>query len=143
MSESKTAQAKRDVQTQERLVCWLSLIDKVGRCGPIKGMGELKLKNLSDESVDIRYQMSPLQYAELIVTGPGGEVVSEDRFGDRFSPMREEKVLRLTPGETFTSEVPLLSTVPRDKRLPGKYKVRAIYEYDGVRAESNEVSVVV
>jgi hypothetical protein len=106
-------------------------------------MGELELENLSHAAVEIRYQMSPLQYLELVVTGPSGTVVSEGHFGDRFSPMAVEGVLHLQPGEKFTGQVPLLATVPREKRSPGVYQVQAVYEYNGIRAVSDPVPVIV
>ena len=63
--------------------------------------------------------------------GPGGGIVSEGHFSDRFSPALEAAVLRLLPGEKFTSNVSLLATVPRDKRLPGRYTVQASYRFQG------------
>jgi hypothetical protein len=106
-------------------------------------MGELELENLSPTAVKIGYQMSPLQYLELVITGPAGTLVSEGHFGDRFSPMAAEAVLRLQPGETFCGQVPLLATVPREKLSPGVYRVQAVYEYNGIRAVSDPVPVTV
>ena len=125
------------------LVCRLHQKEAGGPRGPIPYMGELELVNLSPAILEIPYQMSPLQYLELKVTGPKGEMVSEGRYSDRFSPQAEEQVLRLVPGESFRSEVPLLSTVPRDKRKPGNYHVQAIYGWNGLQTASNVVTVAV
>jgi hypothetical protein len=111
--------------------------------GPLKNMGEVELENTSPALVEIPYQMSPLQYLDLFVTGPSGSLVSEGHFGDRFSPMRQEHVLRLQPGEKFRNDIPLLGTVPQEKRTAGVYKVQAVYEYDGIRVTSNMVEVIV
>jgi hypothetical protein len=103
----------------------------------------LELENVSQEVVEIPYQMSPLQYLDLVVTGPSGGVVSEGHFGNRFSPTGEERRSRLRPGEKFSGEVPLLGTVPPEKRCPGVYRVKELYEYNGARAVSEPVAVTV
>jgi hypothetical protein len=41
-------------------------------------------------------------------------------------------VLRLLPGETYTAKVPLLSTVPLEKRCPGVYAIRAVFAFNGL-----------
>jgi hypothetical protein len=130
-------------QAPIRMGCRLHPQEILGVRGPLEGMGELELENLSPGAVEIRYQMSPLQYLELTVTGPSGAVVSEGHFGDRFSPMAAERVLRLQPGEKFSGQVALLATVPREKRSPGVYRVQAVYEYNGIRAVSDPVPVTV
>jgi hypothetical protein len=135
--------AAQEAQTPVQLVCRLRRKEIVGARGPLMGWGELELENLSRDVVEIRYDMSPLQYLELVVTGPSGDVVSQGYFGNRFSPFGEERVLRLRPGETFTGEVPLLGTVPREKRPPGTYQVQAVYEYNGVRAASEPLPVTI
>jgi hypothetical protein len=104
-------------------------------------LGELELENLSDEVISIPYQMSPLQYLAFSVIGPSQREVSEGCFSDRFSPLREERVLSLRPGETFVSDVPLLGTVPREKRVPGTYRVQATFTWNGTRVVSNLVEV--
>lgn len=133
--------SSQEASSQVRLACRLRPKDVVGVRGSRKGMGELELENLSQEVVEIRYQMSPLQYLDLVVTGPSGAVISEGHFGDRFSPMAEEQTLLLQPAEKFTREVPLLGTVPREKRLAGVYRVQAVFEYNGTRAVSEPINV--
>jgi hypothetical protein len=124
-----------------RLACRIRPAAGAGARGPLPGVGEVELANLSADVVEIGYQMSPLQYLELVVVGPAGAVVSEGRFGDRFSPMRGEQVLRLRPGEKFRADVPLLGTVPRAKRSPGVYRVQAVYEYGDMRGVSDAVEI--
>jgi hypothetical protein len=125
-----------------KLACRLRWKEAVGVRGSMNGtLGELELENLSAQAIEIRYQMSPLQYLDLLVTRPSGGVVSERRFGDRFSPRAEEQVLRLGPGEKFISDVPLLGTVPREKRSPGLYLVQAFYETPAIKAASDPVEV--
>ncbi len=119
------------------LACRLRLKPAEG----LPGLGEVELENLSQETLVISYQMSPLQYLEFTVIGPSQQRASEGHFGDRFSPLREERVLALEPGEKFTADVPLLGTVPREKRIPGVYKVQAVFAYNGIHAASNTVEV--
>ncbi len=104
-------------------------------------MGEVELVNLSDVPLEIEYTMTPLQFLELEVAGPGGGIVSEGHFSDRFSPTRETAVLRLMPGEKFTSNVSLLATVPRERRLSGGYTVQASYRFQGRRVMAAPVTI--
>jgi hypothetical protein len=123
------------------LTCRLWPKEVIGRQGPVPNMGEVELENCSGTPVEIEYTMTPLQFLELVVIGPGGEVVSDGHFSDRFSPAREPAVLRLMPGEKFTSNVPLLATVPHEKRVPGTYTVQASYRLHGARVGAEPVTV--
>lgn len=144
MAESAAVtNSKKAEGTLNKLVCRLRAKEIMGKRGPLKGWGELELENQSEDPIDIRYQMSPLQYLDFVVVGPNGKKISGRRFGDQFSPMCEELTLRLAPGEKFLHDVPLLGTVSDEDRLPGVYKVQAIYEYGGIRAESQAITVKV
>jgi hypothetical protein len=138
-----TAVTGRRPASQAGLVCRLRPKAATGVRGPLRGVGELELENVSASPVEIAYQMSPLQFLDLIVTGPSGAVVSERHFADHLSPTAEERVLRLGPGEKYRGDVPLLVTVPREKRSPGVYRVQAVYEYQRIRALSDPVEVTV
>lgn len=133
--------ANPKARTHVRLACRLRQKAVINDRVPLQNQGELELENLSEDVVEIAYQMSPLQYLDLVVTGPSGSVISERYFGDRFSPMREERVLRLQSGEKFVHDVPLMGTVPREKRVAGVYKVQAVYEYEGGRVVSEPVEL--
>jgi hypothetical protein len=104
-------------------------------------MGEVELENGSAVPLEIEYTMTPLQFLELTVIGTGGRVVSEGHFSDRFSPTREPAVLRLSPGEKFRSNVALLATVPRSKRLPGTYTIHGSYRFQGIQVRAEPVTV--
>ncbi len=138
-----TKEARLDAESavQPPLSCRLRPTELLGREGPIPNMGELELENCSDAPLEIEYTMSPLQFLDLEVIGPGEEVISEGHFGDRFSPMRHPAVLRLLPGEKFTAQVALLATVPWEKRRPGTYTVRASYRFQGKRVFAEPVMV--
>ena len=130
MNEATTVSgAEARLQSPPPLTCRLRRKAGIGRQGPIPNLGEVELENCSAAPLEIEYTMTPLQFLDLEVIGPGGEVVSEGHFSDRFSPTLEPSVLRLAPGEKFTSNVSLLATVPRDKRLPGTYTVQASYRF--------------
>lgn len=115
----------------------------VDRRGAIRQMGELVLENRSSDLVDIAYNLTPLQHLDLDVFGPDGTLVSEGSISDFFSPTREPGHLRLSPGESFVAEVPLLATVPRERRLPGRYTVEASYRLDGWRIAAAPLAVEV
>jgi hypothetical protein len=132
MAEAATAaNAQAKSQNRPPLACTLRPKDVMARQGPVPHMGEFELENRSDVPLEIEYTMTPLQFLELEVIGMDGAVVSEGHFSDRFSPMREPAVLRLMPGEKFTSNVSLLATVSRSRRQPGTYTVRASYQFQG------------
>jgi hypothetical protein len=134
---------QQKVPARATLACRLRPKEVIGKRGPIKNQGELELENLSASVIEISYQMSPVQYLDLTVTGPSGEVVSEGHFGDHLSPMSKEEVLRLQPGEKFISIVPLLATLPDEQRAPGRYLVHAVYEYRDLRAATADPVEVV
>lgn len=107
-----------------------------GRASGSPLAGEIELENVSTSPVEIPIRTSPLQYLNLIVTNPDGRIVSTGHYGDLFSPGMEERLFRLLPGEKFTSPVSFLATVPVAQRRPGIYAIHAVYEVDGIRAES-------
>ncbi len=126
-----TASVQPKTQTQAPLACklWSKLV--IGRDGPLPNMGEVELENVSDAPLEIEYTMTPLQFLELEVIGPGGKTVSEGHFGDRFSPRLEPAVLRLMPGEKFIANVSLLATLPLERRVAGQYTIQASYRFRG------------
>lgn len=127
--------------SQPPLACRLRPKERFGRHGLISNLGEVELENCSAAPLEIEYTMTPLQFLELNVIGPDGRVLSEGHFSDRFSPARDPAVLRLMPGEKFTSEVALLATVPREKRVPGKYTVQASYRLQGIRIMAEPLTI--
>ncbi|GEM_PF-6169957 len=128
-------------QNPPPLACRLWPKEVIGRSGPVPNMAEVELENCSETPLVIEYTMTPLQFFELEVIGPDGGVVSEGNFSDRFSPTREPGLLRLMPGEKFTSNVSLLATVPCEKRLPGKYAIRGSYRFQGKRVMAEPLTV--
>jgi hypothetical protein len=105
--------------------------------------GEVELENTSPSVVELEVRSSPLQYLNLVTTGPSGAVVSDWYYGDLFSPLAEPYTFQLAPGEKFTANISLLGNVPEDKRLPGVYTVTAVYDYRGLRVVSEEIRVEV
>ncbi len=123
------------------LACRLRRKEVIGRRGPRANMGEVEIENVSSTPLEIAYRMTVLQYLHLVVTSIDGSVVSEGHFGDRFAPTVEPQILHLEPGEKYTHIVSLLSTYPQEKRLPGTYMVRAVYQYEGIKTVSEPVQV--
>jgi hypothetical protein len=103
--------------------------------------GEIELENSSPDVIEIATDRHPLQYLNLVVTDASGNVLSEGHYGDVFSPRGRIDTLRLTPGAKYHHVVFLLETLPRQKRLPGTYTVRAVYEYDGLTVISERLAV--
>jgi hypothetical protein len=103
--------------------------------------GEIELENTSSSVIEIENDMHPLQYLNLVVTDAQGTVLSEGHYGDNFSPRGRIDTLRLAPGEKYSHNVGLLSTLAPEKQLPGTYTVRAVYEYNGLTAVSAPLQV--
>ncbi len=85
--------------------------------------------------------MHPLQYLNLVITDARGDLLPAAPYGNIFSPREIPAIFRLAPGETYTHNVSLLGTIPEEKQLPGTYTVCAVYEYNGVKAISEPLSV--
>ncbi len=141
MSEAMVLRGEQQQAPSQPLACRLRRKDVIGRRGPAACRGEVELENLSAAPLEIAYRMTVLQYLNLVVTDPDERVVSEGHFGDRFAPTLEPLVLRLEPGERFTANVHLLATVPNTLLPPGTYLIRAVYEYNGLKAVSEPVQV--
>jgi hypothetical protein len=107
-----------------------------GRSATSPLAGEIELENVSSQVLEIDVQASPLQYLDLSITDAGGQVISAWRYGESFSPVASAYTFRLGPGEKYTAPVALLGNVPPEKRLPGTYLIRAVYECEGVKAVS-------
>lgn len=105
--------------------------------------GEIELENSSPHVLEIKTEMHPLQYLNLVVKDARGRIHSEGHYGDIFSPRGKIDTLRLAPGAKYQHIVSLLGTLPEKKRLPGKYSVQAVYDYNGLRAVSEPLAVEV
>jgi hypothetical protein len=138
MSESIVRGAKPNL-VHSALTCRLR--PRQLRRGPSPIAGEVELENTSADVLEIEVRTSPLQYLNLIVTDAVGNVVSDSFYGDLFSPLAEPYTLRLGPGEKFTGPVSALGNVCEASRQPGEYTVRAVYEYNGLRAVSEPLRV--
>lgn len=138
MNESATGLGKLP-PGQSGLACRVR--HKQLRRSPSPTAGEVELENVSPEVIEIIVQMMPFQYLDLIVRDSAGKVVSTSHYGDIFSPHEKPYVFRLQPGEKYTGPVSLVGNVPKDKQLPGRYSVHAVYEYEGVKAVSEPLEV--
>ncbi len=125
------------------LVCRLRPAAVVGGRGSVPFMAEVELENISDLMLSIEYELTALQYFNLVVRDSTGNIVSQGHYADRFSPTAKPRFLRLAPGEKFTANVHFFATAAEALTVPGTYSVRAVYEYDGFRAESEPIEVVV
>ncbi len=98
--------------------------------------GEIELQNVSEEPIEIDVKQSLLQYLDIIVADATGRVISDGFYGDIFSPMERPYRFRLEPGQQYVGPVNFVGNVPNEKRLPGKYTVQAVYQYEGLKAVS-------
>jgi hypothetical protein len=143
MSEMSMLKGSQPAAPPQLLACRLRRKEVIGRRGPLENMAEVELENVSAGPLEISYQMTALQYLNLVVTDAAGRVVSEGHFGDRFAPTLEPQILRLEAGARFTADVSLFATLRQWPVPSGTYAVRAVYEYNGSRAVSEPVEVTV
>jgi hypothetical protein len=101
----------------------------------------VEIENVSADVVEIAVTMHPLQYLHLVITDAAGNLVPAAPYGNIFSPRETPYLFRLAPGEKYTHNVSLLGTIPEEQQSPGLYLVRAIYEYNGLRAVSEPLHV--
>jgi hypothetical protein len=76
-----------------------------------------------------------------LITDEAGNPVPATPYSDIFSPYGSIHLFRLAPGEKYIHNVGLLNGVPKEKRLPGTYTVRAVYKYKGLKAVSEPLQV--
>jgi hypothetical protein len=144
MSGATTLRELQPEAGPQPLACRLRYKKSLNRLGqPFANHGEVELENLSATPLEIRYRMTALQYLNLVVTTADGTVMSEGHFGDRFAPTLEPAVLRLEPGEKFTADVHLFATIRIAPIPPGSYSVQAVYAYNGFRAVSDPLVMIV
>jgi hypothetical protein len=87
--------------------------------------------------------MHPLQYLTLSVTDPQGAPVPAPPYGNIFSPREKPYTFRLAPGGKYIHHISLLGLLAEEDLRPGTYVVRAIYDYRGLRAVSEPLTVEV
>jgi hypothetical protein len=135
----QTATTAVSTETGAVLACRLRL--RVGRHGSSPSAGEVEIENVSPDVIEIEVTIHPLQYLEVVISDAAGDLVPAAPYGHLFSPREAPYLLRLAPGEKYTHPVSLLGTVLQEKLLPGPYTVRAVYEYDGLKAVSDPLAV--
>jgi hypothetical protein len=138
MSE-QTARTVAASATKAALVCRLR--HRVRGRAPSPTAGEVEIENVSADLVEIEVRMHPLQYLDLLITDAAGDVVPAAPYGHMFSPREHPYLLRLLPGEKYTHNVSLLGNIPEERQSPGRYTVRAVFEYNGLKAFSDPVQV--
>ena len=104
--------------------------------------GRVEIKNISKQEIVITYNTSPWEFLDLEVADPTGKVISDGKYGDRFSPSTiiAERIVTLRPGDVFTRAVDVFgSSKETDRMTPGIYRVVAVFGYNEVLAKSDPV----
>jgi hypothetical protein len=126
-------------ETKAAIACRLR--HAVGRGGATAG--EVEIENLSADVIEIPVAMHPLQYLSLVITDAVAAPVAAPPYGNMFSPREKPYLFRLAPGEKYTCNISLLGNLPAERQLPGSYTVRAVYEFNGLKAVSEPLQVEV
>lgn len=135
----QSAETRTSSQIRSALVCRLRHRTTGRALSPTSG--EVELENASSHPLEIEWGMHPFQHLNLLVTDDRGTTVSAWHYGNLFSPLGKIVTLRLGPGEKYTHNVSLLGNVPEERRRPGCYTVRAVYQYRDLKAVSDPVEV--
>ena len=108
--------------------------DQLGSGSTSKAAGGVRAQ--FSDPLNIRIAQRSLECFKDFARRPGWEIDLHE-VGYLFLLTREEEV------EAFTHNVALLGNVPESKRQPGRYTVRAVFEYKSLRAVSEPVQVTV
>jgi hypothetical protein len=99
--------------------------------------GEVELENVSGELLQVMIQASEFEHLNLLISDSKGTLVSAFHYGELFSPFSLGHVWELLPGQKFVGSVSLMGNVPPERRLPGRYTIQAVYEFDSLYAASD------
>jgi hypothetical protein len=101
---------------------------------------KIRIKNVSEEKVEIKYRQHPLQYVRFLLYNEEGRNVGDRWYGRIFAAFADDQVLTLTPGKEYVSTISPFVSFPREERRRGRYILIAIYDYnERIRADSNAV----
>ncbi len=137
--DEQTAETRAPAITPSALVCRLRHRTSGRAVSPTSG--EVELENTSGEVFEIEGDLGPLQHLNLLVTDSAGNLLSAWHYANLFSPIARGYTVHLAPGGKYTHNVSLLGNVPEERRLPGCYTVRAVYQYRDLKAVSDPVEV--
>jgi hypothetical protein len=100
---------------------------------------EVTVKNISKEPIAVPYTRKLRERVNVVVTDAKGAVVSDPKRHLGFRRVNDvPKVHELKPSDSFTVVVHLEDNWPTEaeRRAPGKYTARVVFECDKIRAES-------
>jgi hypothetical protein len=126
---------------KQMLKCELTVTGKTGDSSP-PDAGEVVITNTSKEVVDIGSTLGPRGFLDLKVKDPKGEFQKTEPLWTLLSPRSSSpEPFLLKPGQAERFPVSLLIMVPKEKRMSGTYKVKAVYTLKKKEYESAEVDV--
>jgi hypothetical protein len=127
---------------KENPVLTCQLILTGGKIGDLDfpDRGEVVVTNTSSATIDIGTGVGPLGNLRLEATDPKRKENKKD-YSTILSPFPEVRPHLLKPGASYRAPVGLMFAVPDEDRVPGTYKVKAVYTVKGQEAVSNVVEV--
>jgi hypothetical protein len=104
---------------------------------------DVTISNTSDADVDIGSMWGPAPDLDLRVKDPTGKEVKTEPLSSLLSvqSLTKHRPYILKPGKAYECGVSLLCMVPKDKKVAGTYKVKAVYTFKGKEYESDWVEV--
>ena len=120
--------------------CELIVTGKIGTA-PRPSGGELVVTNTSTEILDIGTKVGPLGLVEIKVKEPNALDFKTTALANRMAPFDGVQPHPLKPGDSFRAQLGLLFALPEEKRIPGTYKVKAVFTFKKKDYESAEVEV--
>jgi hypothetical protein len=132
-------------KVESPMECRISVVEKMGKPGEVR-IATVELRNIGKEDVQIKYRAHPFEYLDIEVRDPHGAVISGMKYGAVFSPREptSPQTLTLRPRETYRFTVSVFATTPEEKRkMPGNYRITAIFDDGKVRSVSPAITVTV
>ena len=104
--------------------------------------GIINITNVSSQPLQIKCQFDELDYLVFMFRQEHGETLKTRPYGT-LSSKYEDRVTVVASGGCLASGGVVPSVVLDEKLTPGVYHVKAVYDYDGIHAESQEAELTV
>jgi hypothetical protein len=103
---------------------------------------EVTITNISNANVDIRSPLGWVAHLDLRVKDPNGANAKTEPLNSYLSTKSfDPKPDILKPGEVRLTDLVLLGSVPEEERIPGTYRVQAVFTIDNKECTSDWVEI--
>lgn len=120
------------------LTCEYSMLKGTAVIGSTERIGEVVITNSSSREIAMSYITHPNSNLDILF-------ILNNRVVHTFHPadlhsQAKPGVLTLASGDSYRFQIGL-AAITKDDLTPGKYRVKAVYKFQGIKYESNEVEL--